>query len=116
MRKYRVLKGVKIVAVVALGIGLFGFVVERLWNWLVPSIFGWKPITFVQALGLLVLSKILFGGLHRHGGRRGWKRGMRERWAQMSAADRERVRAGLRARGGCGWDRGKGMANEEVAQ
>jgi len=32
-----------------------GELVLRLWNWLMPALFGWKPITFWQALGLLVL-------------------------------------------------------------
>lgn len=42
-----------------------GFVVMLLWNWLLPAIFGIKMIGFWQALGLLVLAKILFGGIHR---------------------------------------------------
>ena len=36
-------------------------VVMSLWNWLVPSVIGWKTIDFWQALGLLVLSRVLFG-------------------------------------------------------
>jgi hypothetical protein len=84
----------------------FGFVTMHLWNWLMPAAFGLKAITFAQALGLLVLSKILFGGFHRHGGRRpGWGRHMRERWEQMSPEERERFRAGMRGRRGCGWGR-----------
>ena len=35
---------------------------EHLWNWLMPAMFGLQTVTFWQALGLLVLSKILFGG------------------------------------------------------
>ena len=31
-----------------------------LWNWLMPTIFGLKTITFMQALGLNILSNILF--------------------------------------------------------
>ena len=37
--------------------------VRLLWNWLLPSLFGWRLITFWQALGILVLCRILFGGL-----------------------------------------------------
>lgn len=36
-----------------------------LWNWLMPVIFGLTVISFWQALGLLALSKILFGKGHR---------------------------------------------------
>ena len=46
-------------------LGLFSLIVLLLWNWLMPSIFGLTTITFLQALGLLVLSKILFFGFHR---------------------------------------------------
>jgi hypothetical protein len=53
--------------------GVGGFIVMQLWNWLLPAIFGWKAVTFWQALGLLALCRILFGGLGvggaRHEGR-----------------------------------------------
>ena len=39
-----------------------GEIVMRLWNWLVPPIFGWRQVNFWQALGLLVLCRVLFGG------------------------------------------------------
>ena len=41
---------------------LFAYVFMKLWNWLVPEIFGLGIITYWQALGLLVLAKIIFGG------------------------------------------------------
>jgi len=47
--------------------GLFSLLVFLLWNWLMPAIFGLTTITFFQAFGLLVLSKILFFGFHRGG-------------------------------------------------
>ncbi|OQY37610.1 MAG: hypothetical protein B6226_05005 [Candidatus Cloacimonetes bacterium 4572_65] len=44
------------------GFGLLGgYVIKALWNWLMPDIFGLKVITYWQAVGLVVLSKILFG-------------------------------------------------------
>ena len=55
-------------------IGIFVFiwigteVVMHLWNWLLPPLFGWRMLTFWQALGLLLLCRILFGGLGGHGG------------------------------------------------
>jgi hypothetical protein len=49
-----------------LGILLFifigGEVVLHLWNWLLPPLFGWRLITFWQAVGILALCRILFGG------------------------------------------------------
>jgi len=44
---------------------LFTFVVMNLWNWLVPAIFGWQSVNFWQALGLLLLSRILFWRVSR---------------------------------------------------
>lgn len=45
---------------VVLGFG-FGWVIEHLWNWLMPTLFGLKQITYWQGFGLFVLAKILFG-------------------------------------------------------
>jgi len=91
------------IAVAALAIFVFGFVTMHLWNWLMPPLFGLRAITYLQALGLILLGKILFGGFHRHGGpgRRGWKRHMHERWEKMTPEEREKFRAGMRDRWGC---------------
>ncbi|WP_410013627.1 hypothetical protein [Sodalis sp. C49] len=63
--------------------------VMLLWNALLPVIFGVKSIGFFQALGLLILCKILFGGFGGRGmfGRRGQE--MRARWMAMSPEERE---------------------------
>jgi hypothetical protein len=88
-------------AIGVLAVVVFGFVVMSLWNWLVPAIFGLKMIGFWQALGLLVLAKILFGGLRGRGGRGGhWRHRMKERWEKMTPEEREKFRAGMRHR--CG--------------
>jgi hypothetical protein len=85
----------------ALFVTVFSFVVMRLWNWLMPAVFGWHLINFWQAVGLLVLSKILFGGFH---GRRGrhmyWRHRMSERWEKMTPEERDKFRQGMRGR--CG--------------
>jgi len=100
--QYRLQKIIKVVLIGIVAIFLFGLVTMYLWNWLMPAIFGLKLITFWQALGLLLLGKILFGGFHRHGrGRPGWKRGMEARFATMSPEEREKFRAGMRGRGWC---------------
>jgi hypothetical protein len=77
------------------------FVAERLWNWLMPVVFGLPSITFWQAIGLLVLSKILFGGFRAGpGGHRFWRRKMMERWEAMTPEEREQFRQGMSGR--CG--------------
>lgn len=96
MNRHRILKGIKIVLFVAVAAVVLGFVVRGLWNTLIPPIFGWHVITFWQALGLLILSKILFGGFHRHGGRDRWRRRMKERWEHMTPEQREQFRKGMR--------------------
>ncbi len=114
MKRNRLLHVVKILVIVTIAINVFGYVVMWMWNWLMPAIFGLHAITFVQALGLLVLCKILFGGFHRHGGgRRGWNRHMGERWAQMSPEERARLRAGMRGRWGCGFGSDREPAAEQ---
>jgi uncharacterized membrane protein len=81
-------------------VALVGFVVMSLWNWLIPAIFGLKAISFVQATGLLVLSKILFGSFHGKsdwGGNRQqfWKKRMAERMENASPEEREKMKAKL---------------------
>ena len=92
---------------------LGGEVVRLLWNWLLPPLFGWPAITFWQALGLLVLCRILFGGKGFHGGHRGGPGFRRrfadrmadrvaERWEHMTPEERDRFRQRLRER--CGFE------------
>ncbi|TLF46278.1 hypothetical protein [Maribacter aurantiacus] len=62
--KESVKKVVKIFFFVLLGIGiafLVGYVVMYLWNWLMPYLFGLPTVGYWQALGILLLSKIIFG-------------------------------------------------------
>ena len=92
-----------ILLLVIAAVAIFGFVVERLWNWLVPSIMGGHTVTFWQAVGILLLSKILFGGFRGRGGMN-WRHRMGERWEKMSPEDRERFKQGMRNR--CG-ERGR---------
>ncbi len=71
MRRFWLLRALKIVLFATLLAAGLGEIVVHLWNWLMPEIFGVHAITFWQGVGLLVLGRILFGGFHRrpHGGR-----------------------------------------------
>jgi hypothetical protein len=94
----------------AVFLAAFGFVVQRLWNWLAPPLFGGHGIGYWQALGLLLLCKILFGGFRGHCGPPGhWRRHMIERWENMTPEEREKFRHGLS--GCCG--RGETPAAEQ---
>ena len=80
-----------------------GEIVLQLWNWLLPQLFGWRPITFWQALGILLLCRILFGGFRLHGsGRSNFRRRMQERCEHMTPEERERFRQRMRERWGFG--------------
>ena len=78
---------------------LFVWAVQSLWNGLLPDIFGVKAITYWQALGVMVLCWILFGGFRGARSRGGhWDYGMRRRWQRMTPAEREEFLQGLRTR------------------
>lgn len=96
----RATKILKFAAIAVLVVVLLGFIVMRLWNWLTPALFGWHVITFWQALGILILSKILFGGFRRPGPPGFVRHRMMERWAQMTPEEREKWRQSMRGR--CG--------------
>ena len=102
MRGRRVAKiALLAIPLAVLAFALFGYVTMWLWNWLTPALFGWKVITFWQAVGLVILSKILFGGFRGgHGGPRHWRHRMRDRWEKMTPEEREAFRKNMEAR--CG--------------
>ena len=97
-------------------IGIFvaigGEVVLHLWNWLLPALFGWRQITFWQALGLLALCRILFGGLGGSGFHRSnFRRRVADRWERMTPEEREKFRHGMHSRW-CGYGAPTGEAKE----
>jgi hypothetical protein len=101
VKVHGVLRVLMILVMVTLAVTLFSFVVMWLWNRLMPALFGLHVLDFWQALGLLILSKILFSGFHgRPGFSRDWRMRFIRRWDQMTPDQREAFRAGLR--GGCG--------------
>jgi uncharacterized membrane protein len=117
MRMTRLTRMMIIAPLAILGIVVFtaigGGVVMLLWNWLAPTLFGLRLITFFQAIGLLALCRILFGGFglggsgHRKSSRRMEGRirervreRMAERGEQMTPEEREKFRQERHGRGG----------------
>lgn len=102
MKRKWVFKAAKIVV---LGLALVvtaGAVVMWLWNALIPEIFGASQITWFQALGLLVLARLLVGGRGSGsggGGRRRWRERWERKLASMTPEERERCRTAM---GRCG--------------
>ncbi|MBV6647585.1 MAG: hypothetical protein KI790_19160 [Cyclobacteriaceae bacterium] len=74
---------------------IFGFML--LWNALMPGIFGLPEISVLQGVGLLLLSRLLFGSW---GGKKGyhgnrkkwWMHKMKHKWQHMSPEQREKFR------------------------
>jgi hypothetical protein len=109
MKKFWIKKALMMIIFVAAATLLFGGVVMWLWNAILPAVLGVKAISFIQALGILVLSKILFGGF---GGRRWrgnpeWKQKMKQRWETMSPEEKENFKSEWKNRCGGRW----GMPN-----
>ena len=92
-----------------------GAFVRFLWNAILPSLVNVNPISYWQAVGLLVLCKILFGGLGGHrGGPPRWgnwgKEGAegegesrfspswRRKWMQMTDEERQKFKQEWRNR------------------
>src|SRR5215469_3543570 len=81
---------VKILLLVLI-IALLGWIVMRLWNWIIPAlVVNARAIDYPRAIGLLVLSRILFGGFRGHGGchkAKQWRH-----WQRMTQQEREQLR------------------------
>ncbi|WP_205880520.1 hypothetical protein [Larkinella terrae] len=98
-----------------------GWAVSSLWNWLIPALFAGPVITFGQALGLLLLSRILVGFRGGWGGRRWggggwgggphmhpegafWREKLSNRWQNMTPEERKEFKQKMKEqwKGGCG--------------
>ena|SRR5258706_8394072 len=90
--------GLKIIVMAA----VFTALVMFLWNWLIPDIFKGPQITYIQALGMLLLSKLLLFPMGRGFGRGShwksrqlyWKQ-FEEKMKSMSPEEREKFKAGF---------------------
>lgn len=74
---------------------LLSAVVMVLWNWILPAVTDFRPITYWQAAGLLILTRILFGSFRRGFGPFGGshhfhdhRNHLHEKWRNMSEEER----------------------------
>ena len=118
-RSFWLLKAAKFCVIAALLIVVATFATMYLWNWLVPVLFHGPFLSFSQTLGLLVLSRILTGGLWRGGNNfargRAWKQRIEQRMATLSPDEREQFRQQMRSRCATAWGVRPAAVKEEVA-
>ncbi len=75
-------------------VAMFGYIVMLLWNNVLVEVTPIKPINFWQSLGLLLLSKILFGGFNKGFAQKGkmWSSEMKAKWHNMSTEEKEQFK------------------------
>lgn len=107
MKKFWIRKGLMFFFIFVGATLFFSLAVMLLWNGILPAVIGVKAISFWQAMGILVLSKILFGGFRgrHHGGGPNWKDKMKNGWAKMTPEEREQFKAEWKNRCGTRWGR-----------
>jgi len=79
---------------------VMGFVIQYLWNALLPEIIGVGTVTYWQAMGILLLSKILFGGFSGGKDKKSKKRNckkskisdLKEKWNQLDDEQKEKIK------------------------
>jgi len=91
--------GAALAAVLAL---VFGGVVQFLWNRILPEVSGFRPLSYMQGVGLILLARILVGGLPQgHGRGHGDTHEARRRtWADYDAWWKEVGEKSFRETGG----------------
>ena len=109
-------KAFKFLVAGTLFVAVVGYVTMSLWNNLMPYLFHLPLLSYWQALGLLLLSRLLLGGFGRGGRGGGWARGgwmrgrmwqrqMEQRMASFSPEEREKFRQRLQNRCAGNWGR-----------
>lgn len=111
-----IFRGLGICALFVAAFILFGYATMYLWNWLMTDLFSLKPIDFYQAIGLVVLSKILLGGMHmRSGGGWGQKRFWKAKWESMTPEERDKFKAEFAVRCKHKWGKVEAVAETRQA-
>jgi hypothetical protein len=108
MKRFWYIRALKFAIIALVVLGVLSLVAMYLWNWLVPTLFAGPTITYWQTLGLLVLSRLLLGGLrprgpfghghhgHRHFGHGPFGQRMRKQWTHMTREERYAMRQKMR--------------------
>jgi len=92
MKKLRFLKFIPIALAI---LAVISLIVMLLWNALIPDIFKGPSLTYFQAIGLFILTKILFvlgpgNRSHFKGRHEYWRKRMEEKWEKMTPEEREK--------------------------
>ena len=105
MKKFWLKKVIGMAVCSAIAIVALGFVIMTLWNQILVPVLSVKAISYTQALGIFILSKLLFGGFRGKGCGRGSSCGiggrgieMKEKWMNMSPEERENFKQNWRNR------------------
>lgn len=93
MKKFWLRKGLMFLLFFLAGILLMSALVMLLWNNILYPVLGISLINYPQAIGILVLCKILFGrfgpgGNWRRGGGPPWRKNIQQKWAAMTPEQR----------------------------
>lgn len=105
------LRSLKFLVFATLFVAAIGYFTMWLWNSLIPELFHGPALSYWQAVGLLVLSRIFFGGFRggRPGGwsrhREAWRRKIAGRLEAMSPEEQEKFRQKMRTSCGPAWMR-----------
>lgn len=101
MKRKRWIKGPFFILLFLAILSVVSFLTMLLWNNLIPGLFNGPVITFWQSLGLIILSKIFFGGFkgrrghHQHPGMM-WKRKWQQKMESMTPEEKEKFRKNCR--------------------
>jgi hypothetical protein len=103
MRHRKFIRGPLFLLKMIIILAVTSVIVMFLWNALVPTLFSGPVINYWQALGLLVLAKILFGGIGKGYGRNRhhypdemWKKKLRAKYDAMTPEEKEKFRTKCR--------------------
>jgi hypothetical protein len=113
-RGFKARKIALVIVIAIAAVFLFSFIVMMLWNAILPKVTNAGELNIWQAMGLLLLAKILFSGFHRHHhDRPPWARHLRKKWRHMTPEEKEQFKAALKER--CRWKFGQDMDNPKSA-
>jgi hypothetical protein len=109
---------IKMIALFVLILAALSAAVMLLWNWLLPEIFDLPAISYWQAAGLLLLSKLIFGfgrGHKSHPGPQKWKAYWASKWSHIPEEDKMKWKETFAEKWGCPMEKTESK-DQEVRQ